>query len=363
MRQNSTKHSSGFTLIELLVVIAIIAILAAILLPALARAREAARRASCQSNLKQWGIIFKMYAGENKSGYFPPKQQYSNYDWFIPMGVGAHELFPDYWNDASIVVCPSDPRGVGNNPLATGASEYFYMPEDIGEAVRNVDTSVNPEVAKVCQMTLLSNPTSYLYTPWAVQTMAQLFDIMWLEAGWAGVYKEVTGETYPYRVALWPGGAGSVVEKVGCPATWLFINYLPYIGEKDITSDWLAIGGYRNNRASADEDGAALPSQYYKLREGIERFFITDINNPASGSIAQSQLPVMWDAWSENENTANDSAIVYFNHVPGGSNVLYVDGHVEFVRFGSKFPIHVPEDGISILEDCPGRLNLFGGWG
>src|SRR5437899_10292198 len=61
----------GFTLIELLVVIAIIAILAAILCPVFARAREAARKASCQSNLKQIATGFMMYT-QDYDEMFPP---------------------------------------------------------------------------------------------------------------------------------------------------------------------------------------------------------------------------------------------------------------------------------------------------
>ena len=71
----------------------------------------------------------------------------------------------------------------------------------------------------------------------------------------------------------------------------------------------------------------------YRLREGIERFFITDINNTAASAQAQSTVPVMWDQFAV--NIQRDG----FNHLPGGSNVLYMDGHAAFVRYPGEHPV------------------------
>jgi prepilin-type N-terminal cleavage/methylation domain-containing protein/prepilin-type processing-associated H-X9-DG protein len=105
LRSQLRRTTSGFTLIELLVVIAIIAILAAILFPVFARARENARRASCQSNLKQIGLAVLQYTQDYDEMY-----PISRWD-----GGGAGRRMSwvqstqPYMKSTQIYKCPSDP--------------------------------------------------------------------------------------------------------------------------------------------------------------------------------------------------------------------------------------------------------------
>jgi prepilin-type N-terminal cleavage/methylation domain-containing protein/prepilin-type processing-associated H-X9-DG protein len=361
------KRQRGFTLIELLVVIAIIGILASILLPALSRAREAARRASCANNLKQWGLIFKMYSSEDRSGSFPGGTAYTAAGWCWWQGVNSVLLYPDYWTDPNIMICPSDSRSQWDDSPWGVFPGFTEMPSEVVKTISDHGDPGLVDAAKICLHAYLSMPLSYLYNPFATRTGSQWIDTVF-SRGW-GVWEEL-GIAPSYENLSGPQVWGAPLDAVGCHATWnAIIDFTP-LGQEDL--DFSYMGKYTGWR---DDDGSAFPNGYHLLREGIERFFITDINNPAAGAQAQSDLFVMWDAWTDGTNIttldasqeylgAGSAAVLYFNHIPGGSNVLYMDGHVEFVKYGDKAPIASPPNTVGNLDSQIRIWNfLIGGYG
>lgn len=268
----------GFTIVELLVAIGILALLAAFLLPTLSKARESAYRSTCVSNLRQLGLVLALYANENRDQLPPIDDRPSR------LMFDGNRVFPEYLSDVTVLGCPSDPGFDPNESFRLARVEPGGWHDGLAIGTPHPDCI---------------DTTSYGYTGWLATDLEQ-------QAALGTVLK-----TFLFDAPLeWSNGA---LGPFGRPVNaW-----------RDTNLNVASFGFTGSGNAGGD--------LVYRLQSGTERLLMTDLNVavPGGGATApitsSAAIPVLWDQISTN--------LAEFNHIFAGQNVLFLDGHVELIRW------------------------------
>ncbi|MCP4644192.1 MAG: hypothetical protein GY851_27365 [bacterium] len=221
---------------------------------------------------------------------------------FSPEGS---QIYPEYLKDVSVMVCPADSDGTE------------VLEENLWHCQGRADQPICPclmEPVSYLYYSRVIYPGYYLMNPADVNTTDTSF--AWLNPSFAAQFTKMVDDL----VAEPP-----VVDVYRREVTCVTPPYLRCVP--------VHVNGERG------ADVAYYTGAMYRLREGIERFFITDIGNPAATATADADIVVLHEKVDPPVARGIASAKAGFDHRPVGGNVLYMDGHVEFIEYPGKWPI------------------------
>ena len=324
---------TGFTLIELLIVIAIIGVLASILLPALARSRENARRMSCLSNMSQIGAAIWMYAQENDGG-LPWSGGNDNADCLLMFGT-------EYVTSRKLFLCPSDGSTGDSNPFINYEVDISGI---TGIKKRKVDKSLqdrSQNKKEEVRTEVVPNASKKTGSRRADRTRRALNNNARRGRRGKGLKQRGRSSRSSQR------RKGQTTGRRGKPMK--------------------AIESYEPVMDNSVDSSTGFRCSYNYL--GSYTYEPLKIPHPSQ---PVPKIPVFWDHTfikipppSKRGRSANRQnstlGFVTTNHVPGGGNVLWLDGSVRFMKseewVGNNLPYR--PDTIEFIDPEEAELQNF----